>query len=204
MPPFWGSSSTFKEPNLRNLIRSNLVEPSAIKTFFLGRFAKTGIHPFCGSKPPVSHASFGTPGSPVWFQTFADTAGSLVQFQPIMASEIPPEWLRSDPRQEADARANFGESQGGQPVKPVVCVEVPDLQPFWAYAAWSRSRQDSNEVPVMVTAMDSFRGGGDGAQADARSSLRSLISTGKPELFWVKAWVLGDGASDSGTAGRAR
>ena len=147
----------------------------------------------------MSHERFNMSANPLWFHTFADTTGAVAQFQPIMASEILAELQRTDPQQEATARASFGENQDSQPVRAGVCVEVPDLQLFWAYAAWSHRRCRPHEVPVMVTAMDSFRGGGEAAQADARASLRSLISTGRPELFWVKAWVLGDGANDAGT-----
>ena len=57
----------------------------------------------------------------------------------------------------------------------------------------------AGEMPVMVLAMDSFRGGGDAAQADAKDSLRSIISMGRPRLFWIHAWVLGDAANDAGT-----
>ena len=85
----------------------------------------------------MSHDRSGTSASPIWFQTFADTTDTLVQLQPIMAPEVPAEWHRTDPQPEAAARASFEDSQDGQPARALVCVEVPDLQPFWAYAAWS-------------------------------------------------------------------
>ena len=82
--------------------------------------------PFCSSKPPMSHASFGPTGSPLWLQNLADTE----TFRPILQSEIPPEWHRVDARQLAEAKRTFGLPED-QPVRAVTCIELPDRQPFW-------------------------------------------------------------------------
>ena len=117
-----------------------------------------------------------------------------VEFRPVMVSEIPPEWRVQDPAQVAQAGRAFGNTQEGQPVTSVVCVEVPDLMPFWAYTAWARSRTEAGgEVPIMVVAMDAFRGGGTEAQAAARCSLRCLLESGRPALLFARAYVLGHG-----------
>ena len=117
---------------------------------------------------------------------------ALVQFRPVMASETLVEWNGASPRQEAEARLQLG----AEAVSRTVCLEVPDMQPFRAYARWAWDRQQlapCNEVPVAVMSVDSFRGGGAAAEAAARASLRSLINTGRPELYWMCTWAPRDG-----------
>ena len=145
----------------------------------------------------MSHASFGPTGSPLWFQNLADTA----TFRPILQSEIPPEWHRVDSRQVAEAKRALG-LPDDQPVRAVTCIELPDMQPFWAYEQWASQQGHQNQVQVMVVSLDSFRGGGQAALAGARESLRLLLETGRPALHWSRAFVPGDDPSDAGPEGR--
>ena len=81
--------------------------------------------------------------------------GAHVKFRHVLESEIPPEWRVQDPAQVAQAGRASGGMQEGQLVTSVVCVEVPDLMPVWAYMAWARSRTEAvEEVPIMLVALD--------------------------------------------------
>ena len=140
---------------------------------------------------------FGPTGSPLLFQNLADAA----TFRPILQSEIPPEWHNVDARQLAEARRAFGLPED-QPVRAVTCIELPDMQPFWAYERWASQQGQQNQVRFVVVSMDSFRGGGQAAMAGARESLRLLLHTGRPALHWSRAFVPGDDSSDAGPEGR--
>ena len=101
---------------------------------------------------------------------------ALVQFRPVMASEIPDEWNLVSPRQEAEAKRQLGVES----VTGTVCLELPDIQAFREYARWTWNRHQhapGNEVPVAIMAMDSYRWGGQDAQM------------GRPALHWMCTWA---------------
>ena len=119
-------------------------------------------------------------------------APSLVPFRPVLVSEIPSEWHVQDERQIAEARASYGMAPDA-PLRAVTVLEVPDMQPFWAYEAWSRAHAASDHVPILVVSRSDFRDGGAGAEEAARDSLRSLLQTGRPSLCWARVFVRAPG-----------
>ena len=112
--------------------------------------------------------------------------GLEVRFRPVTAADVPAEWSRVCPLQEAAAEAALGSAR----VRQVVALEIPDLPAFQAYQQWSDDLPASSQATsIMRVSIHSFRGGGEEARRAVADSLRSLLTTGRPSLLWVRSWV---------------
>ncbi len=80
----------------------------------------------------------------------------------------------------------LGDSAFAVQVERHVVIEVPDFPMFWAYQQWLAEQPSHNLVGVTIVNQHDFitsRG-----QQAVRETIESLVSAGRPALFWVRVW----------------